>query len=118
MAQVRIEMGMQAMVTAIGKFSETVREHLEYPANFYANTTPGKLVFSILFQCNTTGQSRELADILGIDPWDFDKHVLNLTKLTPEAKQRLTELPDGTEDLEHLDALIAANFIFVYRPNG
>ena len=112
-------MGMDSELFAMGKYSPAVKEHLEYPANFYIGTTPGKLVFGVLFQCNTTSQSEDLADILGIDDaWDFNKHVVNVAKLTDEARWRLADLPNGSEDLEHMDALAAAGFVFIYRPNG
>lgn len=112
-------MGMDAELFAMGKYSPAVQTHLEYPANFYIGTKPGKLVFSVLFQCNTTSQSEDLADILGIDDaWDFNQHVINVAKLTDVARLRLTDLPHGDEDLDHMDALAAAGFVFIYRPNG
>lgn len=58
-------MGMSAYVLCIGEFSEKVRDCLLYDAGFYEDTKPGTVVIARKLHCNTTDQSRDLAQQTG-----------------------------------------------------
>src|SRR5262249_50659418 len=80
---VNYTMALRSYGLAIGKFSEELRDHLEYPQSFYEGVRTGCLVFSELFHCKTTRESKELAGVLGVSIWDFDSHLISPSEITP-----------------------------------
>ena len=108
-------MGMSADVLAIGPYSTAVKQHMEYPAKFYADTRDGAPILRVLFQVfEGSTKSRELAECFGIDAWDFNQHELD------PARADLPKLGEmfGEEDVAVFEALRGAGFKFYYRPNG
>jgi hypothetical protein len=75
-------MGLCAEVLAIGPFSKSIVQHLEYPSEFYANTKEGSPIIEHLFGITEgSSLSSEFAGYLGVtDVWDFNQHKLNPKK--------------------------------------
>ncbi|MCD0169308.1 hypothetical protein [Deinococcus sp. 23YEL01] len=107
-------MGLDAEVLAIGAFRRDLVEFLEYPADFYKNTRDGATVIVTVFQAVTSDLSYELASYFGIDPWDFNSHVLDPEKVDVD-RLRGSEFSDRVEAFL---ALKASRFTFYYLPNG
>ncbi len=107
-------MGMAAEIFAIGLFQPEIVDCLGYPADKYQNTKPGTRIVVHIIEVDGTGQSRLLADCLGIDPWDFNQHELDISRINWE---RL-EQEFYAETVEQMQALQRAGFVFFFRPNG
>jgi hypothetical protein len=109
----KVDMGMDAEVLAIGKFSRNLAKYMDYPEKYYARTQDGVSVVSSLFSAVSTARSCELAEAFGVDPWDFNQHHLN------PARADLAKLREFEEEhVEKFEALRDAGFEFYYRPNG
>ena len=113
-------MGMRSYVLCIGPYKEKLVRFLDYPADFYGETTKGAMVTSTLVLCETSRQSRELAETLGIHPWDFEKHwIKSPNQINWKALHKLKE--SRSWDLENIDGLRAFfenKFIILFMPNG
>lgn len=110
-------MGMNAELLGIGRVTESVLDNLEYPAEYYKNNLYEIIITSVISPCVGSSQSREFAECLGINPWDFGEHYIT----NEEAKKIHTEyLFDvvSDEDLEDFMVLRDAGFGFYFRPNG
>ena len=113
-------MGMDADVIGAGPYSDDIQHILDYPADYYHKTKPGTIILVTLFIAESTQESHELAEALGVDPWDFNTHRINPEKLD---KGSLMEYACGAAGygIEHVEAffkLIEKGFSFFYRPNG
>jgi hypothetical protein len=107
-------MGMDAEVIAIGPFSESVVEFLTYPAEDYSKTRPGTTVVDNVFcvESGASGQSHELARLVGAEVWDFNTHELDPSKVD------LAGLAQRFDGVERFVGLAAAGFRSYYLPNG
>lgn len=114
-------MGRDANIICIGCFQADLEDMLDYPSEWYAETEEGSLVTkSGLLNCNTHGQSTELAKALGVEYWDFNTHQLKMDKIDWNALIELSK--EGTEwneeQVEHLRTLLKNGFICMFQPNG
>ena len=113
-------MGMDACILCIGPYKKELVRFLDYPADFYGETTKGAMVTSTLLPCDTTRQSVKLAKALGIHPWNFDKHwIKSPNQINWKALHELEE--SCSWDLENIDGLRAFfenKFIVLFMPNG
>ena len=113
-------MGMDAELIALGHYDPAINDYLEYPNNYYDDTKPGTLVFSCCYVCGTTTESEELADALGIKPWDFNHH--HFPTLSDDQLKSLgaffaeRSLASGEQDA--IMSLRDAGFQFMYLPCG
>ena len=114
-------MGMDAYVIAFGRYQESIKEHLDYPAEFYDDVKLGTPIVTTLFWCYTSNTSRNLATALGCVPWDFNTHRLDVSGIRPD--DLLTY--DGLEGMDNLERSVEnfkvlrdAGFKFHYMPNG
>jgi len=117
-------MGMEAHILAVGQYRKDITDCLDYVNDYYEDTREGVLVATRLFHCNTTNQSRELANAFGIDPWDFNTHHIKAAAAEDMGTQlALSNLIDSSaemwpEELEQFQKLARAGFLFLYEPNG
>lgn len=113
-------MGMKAYITCIGPFSEEVRNCLSYDAEFYKGTKPGVAVITDKLHCNTNDQSRDLAEALGCDAWDFDTHHINPKNINWLSLYAMGDTAEWNDkvDIGRLDILVNAGFMLMFMPNG
>lgn len=118
-------MSMEARIVGIGKFKKELVDALGYPEKFYDDTKEGVPVSVSFFQCNTSSQSKELAQTFEIEPWDFN--TFHIKKLYPVIFNNLVTLwwkikgYSQQETEEYVNKFIRcfnAGFIFVFEPNG
>lgn len=112
---------MSAEIIALGRYSEAIAGLMDYPASYYASTKEGTTVTRRLFgisEGSTT--SCAFAAFLGIsDPWDFNRHKLDDSKVDIDGLRRWAELhSDYRDDVEVFDRLRRAGFEFHFRPEG
>lgn len=112
-------MGMDANVICIGPFRKGLAKHLDYDEKDYDDVKEGAVVIATLFDCNTTEQSRRLADALGCDPDDFNTHHLSSARVRWGVLLELAfESAEMSEkDVEGLGDLFNNLFDCVYQPN-
>ena len=114
-------MGMCAEVIAIGPYSAAVAHLLDYPAERYAGTRDGSTVTRRLFGIEGSRLSREFATALGLtDPWDFNQHRLDPSRLDLPALQDFgSRHGDYLDEVDALMALLRQpGFDFHFRPEG
>lgn len=111
-------MGMRACVFAIGLFKKDIADCLDYSTESYENVDEGVIVVrQNLFQCSSDSQSRELAALLGIEAWDFNRHWLE--KGQGINLDGLLEVDSSFEnDYDCYNRLRKAGFKFMFIPNG
>lgn len=70
-------MGLESYVVAIGKFKDLKELGLlDYPDDFYDTVKDEEEILVNLFFQNTTSSSRDLAQLLGCEPFDFSTHKI------------------------------------------
>ncbi len=117
-------MGMNAKVFGIGPFSDDIKDCLSYPDKSYKRTESGRLVTTSLFHCETNSKSRDLAELLEIDVWDFNAHHLNALAIAKKWDEMtevdLHEIYEcwGDEDADNFIRLAKAGFTLIYMPEG
>ncbi|RPI54301.1 MAG: hypothetical protein EHM49_03310 [Deltaproteobacteria bacterium] len=113
-------MGMDADVIGIGKFSSDTAHLLDYSPDFYSDTKEGADVITTVFLAGTSDQSHQLARAMGVDPWDFNTHKINASKVSVFELRKFVEYsPDHEEkDIDGFIQLVEKGFTFFYRPNG
>ena len=113
-------MGLDSNVLLVGRFSEEIVDCLNYGPEFYEDTKPGTIVTTHLLNCNTSDQSRQLAEALGTEPWDFNTHCVDKDKVDWDALDELSEICAEWDevDVEKLRRLLDSDFICIYQPNG
>ena len=117
-------MGMSAEIIAIGPFSADIADALEYPADLYARTRPGVIVFAYLFSMMPgSSASQALAAQFGIDDaWDFNQHNIDPARVDLDALRgflsTLHEPQDYLADIDRFVRLRDKKFDFFFRPNG
>lgn len=120
-------MGMEAKLIAVGKFSKDIVDHLNYTSDHYDNMEEGTDIVVEFLGCPTENTSRALADILGVEPWDFNTHAIDPAKMKfPDGfKDRLAvgEVDDEFDfaypgEWEALFAFLNHGFKIFYMPEG
>lgn len=113
-------MGMDADVIGIGKFSSDIVDLLDYPPEFYSDTQEGADIITTVFIAGTSDQSHQLARAMGIDPWDFNAHKIDTSKVSADELVEFVEhSPDHEEkDIDEFMQLVEKGFTFFFRPNG
>ena len=109
-------MGMTSDVVAIGPFDESLRGVLSLPSHLYEGLADGTILIEVLFSehglCGSSA-SRQLAAVLGVDPWDLNTHHLDPAGLDARALGALV----GDREAQRFVALRRAGFRFYFRPN-
>ena len=114
-------MGMNAEIIAIGPFSQSVVDVLDYGSEYFKNTKSGSIITVRLFGMSGSSSSREFAKMLGIsDPWDFNSHKIKSENINfEELKKFINELhEDYNEEFERFLILMENGFEFHFRPEG
>ena len=114
-------MGMCAEIIAIGRFSRSVVQLMDYRPELYEATQEGARVTRRLFGVSEgSSVSREFAALLGVmDPWDFNEHMVDNTRIDEAGLRKFgRRYQHYDEDVEILLALRDANFEFHFRPEG
>lgn len=111
-------MGMHADVLAIGPFSPQVQHLLDYDSSYYDGVSVGTKVLASLFYCHTTDTSKELAEILGFDAWDFSKHNIDCDKIKLDELRNWCGIHGDPDDWVRFEGLRKNGFEFYYQPNG
>ncbi|MHA7628832.1 hypothetical protein [Corallococcus sp. M7] len=102
-----------AGVIAIGLFRRSLVPFLEYDASRYANTREGtRFIVTLMFDLHDPEQLRDAGQALGVDPWDFNTHVIAPERVDPKALGIVWE-DDGLP--EKFAALKDAGFQFYFR---
>src|SRR5690242_10305271 len=77
----RLQMGgcrMDAELIAIGPYSKDIISYLPYHPDNYSDVTEGTKVIAIIHHCDTTTESRDLAETFGFEAWDFNSHFFKI----------------------------------------
>lgn len=114
-------MGMCAQVLAVGPYSASIADWLEYGPDFYKNTKEGAVITCMLFGISEGSTlSRRFAALLGVsDAWDFNQHLIRNESIDFVKLREFTdEYPWYSQDAEKLEALDKAGFMFHFRPEG
>lgn len=127
-------MGMSAEVLAIGPFRRSLVPFLEHPAGRYTSTREGATLVQRVFHTpEGSSRSRQLAECLGVEPWDFNTHALDPWRVNLEAlrellrpracpEHRVTPAREPCAACLHpVDTFVAlreAGFSFFFLPNG
>lgn len=121
-------MSMQSYVLVICNYAPEIKDHLDYGSHFYNDTKLGAIVTKRLFYCDTTSQSRELANyFLKVDEWDFNQHDVT-TRLFQIYKMTREEFDDSfgradyfyiyEQDMEDLITLMPYIKLAIFMPEG
>lgn len=110
-------MGMDAELLAIGEYTPCVRDSLGYPPDFYDDTPVGATVITVVGICNTTDQSNELAEALGVSSWQFQDHC-GLSGENADLDLLEEAFENGASSVVDFVRLRAYGFKFYYLPNG
>lgn len=110
-------MGMAAEVIAIGPYSQSLLGVLPGDPETYSRLSDGAtIVVSLFGRWGSRGStaSRQLASILGVEPWNFSTHCF------PGDGVDLEDLADlvGKDDALCFRALLQLRFQFFFCPNG
>jgi len=114
-------MGMCAEIIAIGPFSKTVAEFLDYRPDLYATTAEGSMISRRLFGISEgSSLSCEFAELLGIkDTWDFNQHKIENEKINFAGLKKFGEFYDHyADDVAALEVLAHSGFELHFRPEG
>ena len=114
-------MGMCAEIIAIGPYSPLLDGFLEYRPDFYKATNAGTIISERLFGiAEGSTLSSEFAALFGIsDPWDFNQHRIDNSRIDLPGLQSFSRIYDHySRDVEALEVLIGAGFEFHFRPEG
>ena len=107
------QMASRSYLFALGPFTPTVQDHLEYPGTDYEGTVEGTLVATKVFNCISTSQSTDMAIALGIDPDDFNTHMVQMSGVDIAA---LKDMFDGDEMMRFI-TLATNSFNFMFMPD-
>lgn len=114
-------MGMCAEIIAIGPFSRSIVEFLDYRTDLYAKTAVGSMISCRLFGISEGSTlSRTFAELLGIkDAWDFNQHKIENGKIDFVGLKKFVEVYDHyADDVLALEALVNSGFELHFRPEG
>ena len=110
-------MGMDAQLLGLGKYKKQLASYLDYPEDDYTTVPEGTRIVTTIFTCNSTTESRDLAEALNIAPWNFSQHYIPNTKTKQIDFEYIVTLFGG-EVAEKLLILIKHGFDLIYLPNG
>jgi hypothetical protein len=116
-------MGMNAEILGLGRFDPVLVPHLMHPPERYAHVRSGALLLEKVVPA-TPGSSTAwgVAAAVGVSPWDFDTHALDVTRIDWDALRRAIAAYTVDSDVDPIiarfQALAAAGFRFWFRPNG
>ena len=114
-------MGLHARVLMIGPFTAALVPHLPRPPDAYAGLREGATIVEALSEAAPGSSSTaELAEALGVDPWDFAAHHLSPNRVDREKLAAVISSWGREADpvIARLNALAAAGFRFFFRPEG
>lgn len=74
-------MGMKSYVLMIVPFNEKIKDCLVYSSDYYDGVVNGIDVVATFFHCETSSVSRELANVMNVDPWDF-MHSIDIDSIS------------------------------------
>jgi len=111
-------MGMNAQLFAIGRYNSDLKRDLDYPSHYYNDLKEDVIIMTEFVRCNTSDQSYQLSNALGIDPWDFNKHFIPNKKAKEISIEALDLNFTGGSLCEKFDTFVKYGFSFIYIPNG
>ena len=115
-------MGMDADIIAIGPFGKFKELGiLEYDEEFYQGASPESQVITTVAGAVTSDQSRDLADLVCVKPWELWNH--RITKVVSLKKALIWGPAIGDDAPEEIVALIeqllkTPDVQLWFRPNG
>lgn len=102
-----------AGVVATGPFRRDLVPFLEYSERHYAHTREGaRILTTLMFDLHEPEQLRDVGLCLGVDPWDFNTHVIDPARVDLEGLAIVWE-DEGLS--EQFTALRDAGFQFYFR---
>lgn len=107
-------MGLDSKLLAIGNFCESISDCMDYTEEHFTNIKKGYPIATIVFSCWTTSISRNLAEMLEIEVWDFSTHFIPNDKAK---KLILDDFPEK-ESVRDFYKLVGAGFHFYFLPEG
>src|SRR5262245_2248202 len=111
-------MGMDAHLTAIGKFSKSLIPYLEYPEEYYQDVRKNTIIAADFFFMSTDDSSRQLAELLGAKSWDFNTHLIVKKKINWDELERFCQDNADPEAFDKLKVFFEHEFQIFFRPNG
>lgn len=114
-------MGMYAQVLAVGPYSASIADWLDYGPDTYKRTKEGAVITCVLFGISEGSTlSRRLAALLGVsDAWDFNQHLVRSESINFVGLREFTdENPWYDHDAAKIEVLWKAGFTFRFRPEG
>ncbi|MCY1044857.1 hypothetical protein OV208_26310 [Corallococcus sp. bb12-1] len=104
---------VQAGIIATGSFQRSLVPFLDYGERFFEKTREGaRIIVALMFEIDRLAQILEVAGCLGVDPWDFNTHVIDPERVNTED---LRIVWDDDRLVERFNALRAAGFRFHFR---
>ncbi|RKH56429.1 hypothetical protein [Corallococcus aberystwythensis] len=102
-----------AGVVAIGPFRRSLVPYLEYSAHYYEHTQEdARIIVTLLFDFHDPVLLRDAGECLGLDPWDFNTHVIDPARIDLEGLGIIWD-DDGLP--ERITALKDAGYQFYFR---
>ncbi len=114
-------MGLDANVIVIGPLNVLAKyDVLDYPIGYYEDVPFDNLVIGTITCAYTSDQSRELAEICGVNPWDLGNHQVK-NPVKPSALS-CEDYIGRDSQVDIYDTIIKLldykNVQIWYRPNG
>jgi len=110
-------MGLSAVLIGFGVIDESIRDHLDYDKSYYENVKNGTFISSYICMCGGSESSRDLANVLGFDPWNFGKHFIYNRDIKKQVKMSdFKEL--FPEESKIFSKMAKLGWNFIYFPNG
>jgi hypothetical protein len=115
-------MSKNGRLICIGSYHPNIANDLDYMPMMYEDTPIGSKVMKSLFVCDSTKQTRWLANQFGFDLFDFSKHHFNNYQLR-NLVERVEfcwwddDAPlDAQEDWKRLEKFAYSDFIAHFEP--
>ena len=96
-----------------GPFATDLEDVLQYELTHYDTVKPGQPVVVELLECETNDISRDLAEALGGDLWDFATHHIEFDKVDWDMLGEMNK-----PHAEWLAELLTRGFTLLICPNG
>ena len=102
---------------AFGPFRKSVADHLEYPADWYADVPEGTPVITELLFVTSRDACEALASAVGVGLYDVGKHCnVTVTRRSFAILRQLAGVGSiQATEVDALDALQRAGFTFHFR---
>jgi hypothetical protein len=116
-------MGMNARILAVGPFTAALVPHLSRPSEAYVGLHEGAMIVELVAPVAPgSSASRELAEALGVLPWDFNTHAFSPEQVDWERLLAVlsawVRVGEAAAAVTRLEVLGAARFRFFFRPEG